>query len=392
MASDNPGMKPPGRRPPTIDLTATEVASEAAQSAAAAAASEEPRRAETSDTPPPPRGPGMWFRLSDGLPSDPPWRAIGAAAGFVLLVVAGGLVWWSGLLTASPRGNVDLDARLARIEQQMRELFSRAGPSADIAARIDRIEAALARPGSDAALVGRMTQAEAALKTVSDELGTIRSRLDEIASIARTAQSRADAAASAAEAAQQSSQTTNAQLARAALSDDRASRRAVAANSLRTAVERGEPYSAELAAARSLATDASGLAPLEPFAANGIGTESAFARDLTALIPTIVRASSSLSPDAGFLERLQANAERLVRVRPVGEPAGTDVGSTIARIESKAAQSDIDGALAELGKLPPAVRAPAESWMKAASQRKAAIEASRLFARDALAALGKPAL
>ena len=40
-------------------------------------------------------------------------------------------------------------------------------------------------------------------------------------------------------------------------------------------------------------------------------------------------------------------------------------------------------------KLPPAVRAPAEAWIKRATQRTAAIDAARRLAGDALAALSR---
>ena len=78
-----------------------------------------------------------------------------------------------------------------------------------------------------------------------------------------------------------------------------------------------------------------------------------------------------------------------MRVRPVGEVPGDDPVTVIARIEAKAARSDIEGALEELAKLPPAIRAPAETWIRKAQARTAAIAASRQFARDALAPLGR---
>jgi hypothetical protein len=222
-----------------------------------------------------------------------------------------------------------------------------------------------------------------------NEIASLRGRIDEITLLVRDTQRRAEVAANAAEAAQKSSQSATSELARAAPPDDRASRLAVAAGALRAAVERGEPFAAELAAAKSLAPDAANLAPLESSAANGVATASALARDLTALIPALIKASSSLQPNATFLEKLQANAERVVRLRPVGDVAGSDPASTIARIESKARQPDIDGALAELATLPAAIRASAEGWIKAAGQRKAALAASRQFSHDALAALGR---
>jgi hypothetical protein len=77
-----------------------------------------------------------------------------------------------------------------------------------------------------------------------------------------------------------------------------------------------------------------------------------------------------------------------VRVRPVDEAASADAPGG-ARIDALAAQGDLAGALAELVKLPPAERAPAETWIKQVQARAAAIDASRRLAADSLAGLGK---
>ncbi len=67
----------------------------------------------------------------------------------------------------------------------------------------------------------------------------------------------------------------------------------------------------------------------------------------------MLRAAGEAPRDGGFLDRLQANAEKLVRIRPVDEePRGDDRGAILARIEQRAAQGNISGALAELAKLP----------------------------------------
>ena len=100
------------------------------------------------------------------------------------------------------------------------------------------------------------------------------------------------------------------------------------------------------------------------------------------------RAAGTAPRDGGFLDRLQANAEKLVRIRPIerSRPAMTPSRS-LSRIEVKAAHADIAGALAELAKLPPAVRAPALAWIAKAEARSKAVDASRRLAADALAAL-----
>jgi hypothetical protein len=156
-------------------------------------------------------------------------------------------------------------------------------------------------------------------------------------------------------------------------------------------VDSGLPFAAELAAVKSLSGDAAAFAPLEPFAASGVPSAGSLGRELAALMPVIWKASRKDEPQAGtFLERLQSNAERIVRIRPAGEVAGDDPASVRARIEGRAGSADIRGALAELAKLPPDARAPAEAWIKKANARDAAIAAARNVAQTALSALVKP--
>ena len=396
MSSDHhdPGASPQGRRPPTIDLTAKEVGSPKPAGGSPDSAQGEPKREpKASDSSSAPRPSGAAPRERQGL-----WTAfVGAVIGAGVVLVIGGAAWRYGF---KPQQGTDpvLSARLARIEAQIHDMTRPAAPADmkslnDIAARLAKIEATLAAqaPSSEPAPASNAT-ANGEAAGVAGEIASLRLRLDEMAAQIRNAQRRADDAASTADAAQKSSQSTTAELARAAQPDDRASRVAVAATALRAAVDRGEPFTAELAAAKALLPDTAGLAPLEPFAVSGIVSQSALAHELTALVPALLKANSALSSDSSFLGKLQANAERIVRVRPIGDAAGSDPASTIARIENKAGQSDIDGVLGEFAKLPASVRAPAEGWIKKAEQRKSAIVASRQFARDALAALGKPSL
>ena len=62
---------------------------------------------------------------------------------------------------------------------------------------------------------------------------------------------------------------------------------------------------------------------LEPFATTGVPTAAALARELAALAPSLQQATSTPPRDGGFLEKLQAGAEKLVRIRPIGESRAT---------------------------------------------------------------------
>jgi hypothetical protein len=88
-----------------------------------------------------------------------------------------------------------------------------------------------------------------------------------------------------------------------------------------------------------------------------------------------------------LIERLEASASRLVRVRPVGDGAGDDPSSLVQRIGTAARRNDVTVARHELDKLAPAQRAPAAAWMARYDAREAARKASLALAMDALAAL-----
>jgi hypothetical protein len=106
-------------------------------------------------------------------------------------------------------------------------------------------------------------------------------------------------------------------------------------------------------------------------------------------IPALAKASGEQAPGGDFLDRLQANASKLVRIRPVGTPAGDDSSAVLARIEVETAHADIDGALTDLGKLDATTRALARDWIAKAQSRQAAVTAARQFAADTMHALAK---
>jgi hypothetical protein len=448
------GGRPRRPPPPVIDLTATDVSPDAppgasdADAASAAASSsatsvpevtssgssgepphEPPREPPFGSPPEPDAHPPLWRRLVPAVAA----AAIGA---IVALVVA---IGWYPLVAPPARDDSELATRLARVEAQQREA-ARAAPADRVApdtkaidelsARVARLESALAnaQPGAaDPALANRLGALEAQTKVLADGAANLNRRADETAEAAREARERADAAAkSLAEVAGQLAQF-NAERARtppverrdvddmsrrvAALesnvkslesnikslgeqvgraadpSADRALRNAVLALALNRAVERGAPYGRELAA---LDPPAPTRAALAPFAETGVPSAQTLSRELAAVIPAARAAADVKPPEGGFLERLSANAERLVRVRPVGDAQGDDPAAVLARLDAAAARADIPAALAEAGKLPPAARAPLEPWIKRAQAREAALAASAKLADVSDLAQGAP--
>ena len=226
------------------------------------------------------------------LPPGRLWPALGAGvAGGVVVLIGLGI---AGLVTGRDTGVSALDGRLARLEQQLREVAARPLPAGvdakaidDLAGRLAKLEAAVAttRPAAlDPALANRISAIEGQVKALGETVGILGRRSDEAVATAREARQRAEATAAAlAELAQKVAQPARpaversefdalanrvAELAKrpAAASGDRSSRLAVAAAALGNAVERGAPFAAELATAKSLAGDPKLLAPLDAFA------------------------------------------------------------------------------------------------------------------------------
>jgi hypothetical protein len=391
----------PRRRPPTIDLTATEVDAEKPTAAQEPVAADTPSDGSSSQQP---------GESAPGRPRSPVKTAVaGIAAGVILIAAIGAGLWFGGylppgLLPASPSAPPPNTAAIA-----------------DISARLNKIEGALATrqqpvpsPQPDPALASRLAAAEAATKSLNDSLAALTRRTDDAAAAAQNALAQAKAASTAADATKSAAQTSVARgdldalatriaalestiktLAddlkhETATAEDRAARLAVAAETLRTTVERGAPYQAELAAAKSLGADQSATAPLEPFATAGVPAVRTLAHELASLMPALQQAAVPAASNSSFLDRIENNAQRLVRITPVDAPPGDDPASVVTRIGVDGAHADIAAALADIGKLPDAAKPLAAAWVEKAQARNAAIAASRKLAADALAALSKP--
>ena len=386
----------PRRRPPTIDLTAKEVESASGETPAGAASAGQNDGAGPNTRP-----------AGAALP-----YVIGGVVGAVIVaaIVAG--IWVSGLVparelprqAATPSVPVPSAAKIANDE---------------LLARIEKIEQSLKSPRADEAMVSRVAAAEAQVqaqaKALADQIAALARRVDDVAATsqaalaqAKAATSVADGAKNAAEAAARRSdldaltnrlatldsaiESLGAELTqRTSIADDRAARMTVAAEALRAAVERGVAYQAELAAVKSFDADPNAIATLEPFAADGLPSTALLGRELSALTPALQKASRVGSSDNSFLGRLEAHAQNLVRVTPVDAPPGNDPSSLLARISVEAAHGDIPSALADIARLPDAMRALADGWVKKAQAREAALAASRRIAAEALAALNRPA-
>ena len=400
-ASEGPRRKK--RAAPTIDLTATEVPP--AQPA----------------TPPQPEPPPAAEELAPANAAQAETRPAQSGGAFGVAALAGGaagvvaaLVVLLGLYVA---GLLPMQQATSTTTTQV----AADNKAVDaLTQRVSKIEETIKKlPAGDAGVAERLAAADSALKSFGVALAALNRRSDDIAANASQARERADAAAKAVadlrasmqEAAKNSAGISPAELdalqkriaaleqsTKAARDDiakassaDFTARLALSASILRDAVTSGAPFEAELVQLKSLGGDDAVLATLMPLAAIGVPTAPALAQELHTLLPVMLKISGAAPPEGSFLERLQAHAGKLVRIRPVTAPTGDEPSAVLARLEIDASKADIAAALSDLGKLDSATRAPAQAWIAKAQARQAALDAAREYAADAARALGSKA-
>jgi len=404
------------RAAPTIDLTATEV-----------------RQAQPDPAPEPPPDTVQAAPPSPEPPSPGVYTAA-IAGGFAGAVIAAAVIaalWSVGVLPAGFNSD-EPDADVVALQKQVQALQNRPAPASApdsealevLRQNVRKLEGEMATmaklPAGEKGVAERLNAADNAMKSLGVALTALNRRTDDVAANTAQARERADAAvkavtdlqASVQDAAKKSSPAILPaeldalqkriagleQSAKAARDDiakassaDRPARLALSAAVLRDAVASGAPFAAELAQAKSLGADDKVLAPLSPFAASGVPSAQVLAQELRALLPAMLKVSGAQAPQGGFLERLQANAGKLVRIRPLDAPPGDDASAVLARIEIDAAKADIAGALIDLGKLAVATRAPAQAWIEKAKSRQVALTAASQYAADSAHALGTKA-
>ncbi len=438
----------PRRPPPTIDLTAKELHDvprapqtpapddQSVPSSAAPPPVEEARPHDAPESRP--------DRDRDGADGNGPRRgplfqsplnlfsagALGAVAATALIAA----LWGAGVFR--PSEGERTAAQFSLIERQLRDIAQRppVGPAADtsrIVQRLDqleqrqdslktmeqrlaRVEADVASPRSaaDPALPERLKAVESAVTDLARQLPELRQRGDEAFARAREAQARADASGGTAPAnvdpaltgsvealhqriaaLEQSARELNERLARetSRAANDRTGRSAVAVFALRTAVERGEPYATELTAAKPFVGDGPAWTALARHAETGVPSLAALQRDFVKAEDAILKTVDPKKTESGIVDKLQAKAERLVRIRTTDAGPGDDAGSVVARIAARLGQGELRAALDETAKLPDGARRLADEALAAARSRLAAIEAARRLSAESLSALGKAA-
>jgi hypothetical protein len=166
---------------------------------------------------------------------------------------------------------------------------------------------------------------------------------------------------------------------------------AMAATGLKAAIDRGEPFAAELDTYIAVAPSAGDVESLRAFAAKGIPTLNVLVSQFADVAPKIIASTHAVDPNAGVIDRLWASASSLVQARPVGMVEGEGVDAITARIEAHLNAGDLGAAIAEWEKLPGNAKAVSMDFGNAMKARQKAGDVVSKALSDALTGIKSPA-
>jgi hypothetical protein len=273
-------------------------------------------------------------------------------------------------LAEAPVAAPQVEARLAELAEAVEAM--RRAPAPDIEAALDDVAS---RMDDIAARLDRLERAVPA----EDELASLH---EEMAGLAERLGDAADA------------EWVEALAAQIQALDERVARALhfapmVAAEALMAALDAGRPFAEELQAIRALGVNEEALAPLEPYAAEGLPGRRALNREFDQLMPRLIEADRPPAEEPGPLGRILESARHIVDVRPAGPHEGGDAFAVASRIDAALERGDLAAALEEWQRLPPESRAVSDDWADRLRARVAGEALAERLRRAALADLAR---
>lgn len=133
--------------------------------------------------------------------------------------------------------------------------------------------------------------------------------------------------------------------------------------SLRRAVERGGPFTKEMAAVTAIAPKDVDLSLLAARAETGLPSVASLEQSFPAAANAALDADRAADPEASVLDQLWSGAQSVVRVRKTGEVAGDTTEAIVARIEQRLAAGDLEGVSREASGLSEKPKAAMAGWL-----------------------------
>ncbi|MHC5231792.1 COG4223 family protein [Brucella sp. LJL56] len=331
-----------------------------------------------------------------------PVQKSGVTAAHLLAGIAGGIIGLGGLLALqwgnvipSPGARVTAE-QLAHMEQQIADLRSNPTPAplddasrAQLAALEKNVQAAEIKSEAVAGSFADLQQQFAALpkeagQEAAADSSALTERLDALESKLSAAQSRADEATAGVSGNSGTISSLESKVTSLQEKVSQASRQPdatalIAANALKTAIDRGGSFKAELDTYASVVPDEASIEQLRALAEKGVPTVADLNAWFGAVANRIIATENKLPADAGIWDQLVASAKGLVSVRPVaGNVSGTGVGPITARMEAALQAGDLERTLSEWEQLPADAKATSQEF---ADQVRARRDADGLVQR-----------
>ncbi len=331
---------------------------------------------------------------------------VGAVAagliGAVIALAGAGALQYAGLLGA-PGGSLEgVNSEIAALKGEL--AAARQGNSAnDALARLNDLSAALDKLRADLAAVQKTAETAggadtAALEGLGDKVATLETTVSALQQAGSQQQAvdlgplneRLDALDAGVKAATDAASKEDGRVAALEQSLSQLSGKveaqasqpkialAIAASALKSALDRGTPFTSELDTFAAIAPDAPQVAALRAYAEKGVPSRADIAAGMDAAANAMVAAGQPVDENAGFVDRLLSSARSLVNVRPIGAVEGTGVPETVARMVAAVQQGDYAKALAEYDALPEAARAAGADYaagLKARMDAEAQVDA-----------------
>ncbi len=150
-----------------------------------------------------------------------------------------------------------------------------------------------------------------------------------------------------------------------------------------------EPFIAELQTFRALSPDALEAAALAPIAPHGAPTQATLADRFPDMAAKALAAEKTARATS-WLGRLWANLGNVIVIRRIGETAGQDSESILARAGARLDAGDLDGTVVQMKTLKGAARVSAQAWLNDALARQAIAHDTAALARRMAQALAAP--
>lgn len=388
MVSENPPRRSKAEKEPlTIDLEAEKSVTENAEVAArrAAAGDEssvipetdgaaearveeeiEEQRADAAAAAFAEEPPHISRAPEEAVPQKPPTNSGALAAGILgglVTLIGFGVLQYAGYIPAlgPDRGASSTELTFSSEIQALRDqVAGLQAPSAavDIAPLESRLAALEQKaPDGGGAPAAEVTALQAEVTNLTKEIAALKSGLAEAQQSATAA--RAELASRIETAEQKLNEPAN----------DIQVAKAVAVTALKTAIDRGGPFLAELDALRSVAPDEAAVTGLAQDATTGVATRADLRGDFTTVADTMLDTLHQPDPNEGIFDRLVSSAMSGIRVRPVGSVEGDTPEAVIARIEDKLNNGDLKGAALEWDALPAPAKTAGEAFKVKLDQR-----------------------